>query len=47
VLNALDYEVPQKRHRIIVVGVQKNYEAEFIYPEERDEKYNLKDAFKA
>ncbi|MDQ0418477.1 DNA (cytosine-5)-methyltransferase 1 [Croceifilum oryzae] len=32
-LNAADYGVPQDRHRVILVGLRKDLEAEFIFPQ--------------
>lgn len=43
VLNANDYEVPQKRERVIVVGVRKDLDKTFEYPEKCDHKPVLKD----
>lgn len=47
VLNALDYEVPQKRNRVIWVWLKKDYNFEYLYPKGIEKKYNLKDALKA
>lgn len=43
VLNAKDYDVPQKRERIIIVGVHKNIKKEFAYPEKSKKIILLKD----
>jgi DNA (cytosine-5)-methyltransferase 1 len=42
-LNAVDYEVPQKRKRVIIVGVKKELQNEFTYPEPRENKIILRD----
>lgn len=42
-LNAVDYEVPQKRKRVIVVGVLKSLGCEFEYPQASATKVLLKD----
>ncbi len=41
VLNALDYGLPQKRERVIIVGFKKNYP--FSFPSPLDERISLKD----
>lgn len=41
VLNALDYGLPQKRERVIIVGFKKNYP--FSFPESSKERARLKD----
>lgn len=47
VLKAIYYQVPQKRERLVIVGVRKDLETEFSYPEPNFEKiYTLKDALK-
>lgn len=43
VLNAKDYEVPQKRERVIIVGVHHTIKKEFTYPEKSDKNILLKD----
>jgi DNA (cytosine-5)-methyltransferase 1 len=43
VLNAKDYEVPQKRERIIIVGVHKSISKTFEYPEKSKKTVVLKD----
>lgn len=43
ILNAKDYEVPQKRERIFIVGVRSDISAEFVYPLPSDRKVLLKD----
>lgn len=42
-LNAKDYEVPQKRERIIIIGVHHSIKKEFIYPEKSEKNIVLKD----
>lgn len=43
VLNARDYEVPQKRERIIIVGVRSDIGAEYHFPEPSPKRVVLKD----
>jgi DNA (cytosine-5)-methyltransferase 1 len=43
ILNAKDYEVPQKRERIFIVGVRSDISAEFTYPLPSEKKVLLKD----
>ena len=43
VLNAKDYEVPQKRERIFIIGIRNDITTEFVYPTERKKKLVLKD----
>ncbi len=43
VLNAKDYDVPQKRERIIIVGVHNSIQKEFTYPKKSDKIVLLKD----
>lgn len=43
VLNANDYNVPQNRERLIIVGVRTNLSKEFNYPEKQTYKPLLKD----
>lgn len=43
VLNAKDYEVPQKRERILIVGVHNTISKSFIYPEKSSKVVLLKD----
>lgn len=42
-LNAVNYEVPQKRERVIIVGVRKDMPKEFHFPKECEKKLVLKD----
>lgn len=43
ILNAKDYNVPQKRERVIIVGVRNDIEKEFTYPTKSDKVVLLKD----
>lgn len=43
ILNAKDYEVPQKRERVIIVGVRSTISKAFIYPEKSPKIVLLKD----
>ncbi|MBI3141293.1 MAG: DNA (cytosine-5-)-methyltransferase [Bacteroidetes bacterium] len=46
VLKAIHYRVPQKRERLILVGVRKDVDIDFNYPKPHKKIYNLKDALK-
>jgi DNA (cytosine-5)-methyltransferase 1 len=46
VLKAVNYRVPQKRERLILVGVRKDIDLEFEYPKPHHKIYNLEDALK-
>jgi DNA (cytosine-5)-methyltransferase 1 len=46
VLKAINYKVPQKRERLIVVGIRKDINLNFEYPRPYKKIYNLKDALK-
>ena len=46
VLKAVNFRVPQKRERLILVGVRKDIEDDFEYPFPIDKIYNLEDALK-
>lgn len=46
VLKAINYRVPQKRERLIVVGVRKDIEINYEYPKPYKKVYNLEDALK-
>ena len=48
VLKAIHYHVPQKRERVFIVGIKKEYadKVDFIWPQESEELYTLKDALK-
>jgi len=46
VLKAVNYKVPQKRERIILVGVRKDIDINYEYPKPHQKIYNLSDALK-
>ncbi|HEA30446.1 MAG TPA: DNA (cytosine-5-)-methyltransferase [Leeuwenhoekiella sp.] len=46
VLKAINYNVPQKRERLILVGVRKDIDLQFEYPKPYRKVYNLEDALK-
>lgn len=46
ILNAFNYEVPQKRERIFIVGIKKKYNIKFNFPKESKKKIILKDILK-
>jgi DNA (cytosine-5)-methyltransferase 1 len=43
ILNSSNYEVPQKRERIFIVGVRSDIQKEFVYPSPSSKKVVLKD----
>lgn len=43
-LNANDYDVPQDRKRVIIVGYRKDLKKSFVFPKARTPKLTLKDA---
>lgn len=45
-VNAADYGVPQDRLRVIIVGIRKDLEKEFVFPKAFDYKVTMKDALK-
>ena len=47
VLKAIHYAVPQKRERLIIVGLRRSAGLKFHWPEAADRIYTLKDALKA
>ena len=46
VLKAINYKVPQKRERLILVAIRNDIKTEFDYPEPHEELYSIKDALK-
>ena len=46
VLKAINYRVPQKRERLILVGVRKDLNINYEYPHKHNIIYNLRDALK-
>lgn len=46
VLKAVNYKVPQKRERLILVGIRKDIQLKFEYPKPYKKIYNLSDALK-
>lgn len=46
VLKAVHYRVPQKRERLILVGVRKDIDIDYQYPKPFEKIYHLKDALK-
>ncbi len=46
VLKAIHYKVPQKRERVILVGIRNDIHTPFEYPKEHHKIYNLSDALK-
>ncbi len=46
VLKAIHYKVPQKRERLILVGVRKDIDLKYEYPKPYQKIYNLSDALK-
>ncbi len=46
VLKAINYRVPQKRERLILVGIRKDIDLDFEYPKPHHKIYNLEDALK-
>jgi DNA (cytosine-5)-methyltransferase 1 len=47
VLKAVQYQVPQKRERLIIVGIRKDVSVNFEYPKAFQSIYTLKDALKS
>ncbi len=45
-LNAVNYDVPQKRERIIIVGTRSQLNVQFFYPEPSEKILTLRDALK-
>lgn len=46
VLKAINYNVPQKRERLILVAIRKDIEVDYSYPNPFSKVYTLKDALK-
>ena len=46
VLKAIYYNVPQKRERLILVGIRKDVQVDYEYPLPNENVYSLKDALK-
>lgn len=46
VLKAINYKVPQKRERLILIGIRKDIDIEFKYPKAYKKIYNLDSALK-
>lgn len=46
VLKAINFRVPQKRERLILVGIRKDIDIPFYYPKPYNKIYNLEDALK-
>jgi DNA (cytosine-5)-methyltransferase 1 len=46
ILKAIHFKVPQKRERLILVGIRKDIELNYNYPKPYKKIYNLKDALK-
>lgn len=46
VLKAINFNVPQKRERLILVGIRKDIDLDYQYPNPYNKIYNLKDALK-
>ncbi len=46
VLKAINYKVPQKRERLILVGIRKDIKVKYQYPKPYKKIYSLKDALK-
>lgn len=46
ILKAIHYNVPQKRERLILVGIRKDIDIEYSYPKPYDKIYTLSDALK-
>ena len=47
ILKAMFYRVPQKRERLLIVGIRKDVEIHYEFPKPYSDLYTLKDALKA
>lgn len=47
VLKAIFHRVPQKRERVLIIGIRKDVNIPYEFPKEHKEQYTLKDALKA
>jgi DNA (cytosine-5)-methyltransferase 1 len=47
VLRAIEHRVPQKRERLVLVGIRKDLDAQFSWPQPSAQMYTLQDALKA
>ena len=43
-VNANDYDVPEDRERVIIVGIRKDLKKKFVFPKPQEHKPNLKEA---
>ena len=46
ILKAINYNVPQKRERLVLIGIRKDIDIEYLYPLPYDKVYNLSDALR-
>ncbi len=46
ILKAIFYKVPQKRERLILIGIRKDIDMDFVFPKPHNKIYNLRDALK-
>jgi len=47
ILKATNFKVPQKRERLILVGIRKDIEVDFLYPKPYNKTFKLSDALKS
>lgn len=45
-VNAKDYEVPQDRQRVIIIGIRNDIKEEFVFPRKINKQISLKETFK-